>query len=65
MSISTVVTRGYGSFAGVNFVPPRGYIEGPIPPPSVTSVPGPSDGTEDKRYKLPYEELTLLLMLMD
>lgn len=28
MSISTVITDGYGSFAGVNFIPTFGYISG-------------------------------------
>ena len=32
MSIATVVTRGYGTFSTVNFLPTRGYSIGSVGP---------------------------------
>lgn len=34
MSISTVVTHGFGTYSTVNFVPTHGYSIGATPPPS-------------------------------
>lgn len=33
MTIATVVTRGYGIYSDVNFLPPHGYETGSIPTP--------------------------------
>lgn len=47
MSISTVVTRGYGSFAGVSFICVRGYEQGSTPPPVTIDT---HDGATIKRH---------------
>lgn len=43
MSIASVVTRGYG--AGINFLPPRGYLAG------ITPSPTPAPDTHDPYIK--------------
>lgn len=49
MSVSTVITQGYGSFAGVKFVTTFGYLPGaPTPPPVVIA---PTGGAADSRRK--------------
>lgn len=32
MTISAIITRGYGTFAGVQYIPTRGYLPGVAPP---------------------------------
>lgn len=65
MAIGNIVCRGgVGPTATIALFVTHGLGVGSAPPPVtvITNVPGPSDGIYDK---LPYEELTLLIMLMD
>lgn len=45
MATSQIVTRGFGSFAAVKYVPTRGFLSGAAPPPSTDGgiVPAPRD----------------------
>lgn len=51
MSISTVITRGYGSFAGVKFIPTRGYSSSNAPPPIVIVTPVVGGGGDKRKKK--------------
>lgn len=50
MSIAAVVTGGFGTFAGVRFIPTLGYLSDstPIPVPAISSGGG---GKRKKKYK--------------
>lgn len=52
MSISTVVTRGYGSWGTVNFLPPHGYASGNAPPPPTIVYIQKMDGHQRAGYPL-------------
>ena len=53
MSISSVVTRGYGSFSNVNFIPTRGYKSGASAPVTIDT----HDGFTREDYEKHLERL--------
>lgn len=64
MSVSTIITLGYGSFGAPKFIITLGYSPNTAPTPVITTaITGAGDSERDRRDFL--NEMSIRLLLMD